>query len=225
MSQKITLNAEDGHALSAWRADPGSAPKGGIVVLHAVYGLTDHMADVCDAFADHGYAAIAPALYDRNGPGRVHPYTRDGVKAGQQSYAAIGRDAILADVEACAAALRPAGPVAISGFCTGGTWAWEAAAALAFDASVNFYGSHVAQRLDVHPRCPTIMHYGDSDIIVPLRDVERIRDANPDVTIYVYPGGQHAFFNPAQANHNANSASLALERSIAFLDERFAAIV
>ena len=39
-----------------------SAAKGGIVILHAVYGLTDHMGDVCDAFAAPGYAAIAPAL-------------------------------------------------------------------------------------------------------------------------------------------------------------------
>ncbi len=221
MSRKITLTAADGHALIAWRADPEGDAKGGIVVLHAVYGLTDHMGDVCAAFAAHGYAAVAPALYDRIGAGIVHPYTSDGVAAGQESYAALGRDAILADVEACASALR-AGPVAISGFCTGGTWAWEAAAALDFDASVNFYGSHVAQRLDIRPNCPTIMHYGDSDAIVPLPDVMRIRTANPGVTVHVYPGGRHAFFNPAQANHDAEAAALALERSIAFLDAQFA---
>jgi carboxymethylenebutenolidase len=222
MSRKITLTANDDHALTAWRADPESEAKGGVVVLHAVFGLADHMGDVCDAFARDGYAAIAPALYDRVGAGIVHPYTRDGVAAGQKSYAAPGRDAILADVEAAASALRAIGKVAISGFCTGGTWAWEAAAALDFDASVNFYGSHVPARLDIQPNCPTIMHYGDSDIIVPMADVERIRAANPDVTVHVYPGGQHAFFNPAQPSYHADAASLAFARSIAFLDETFA---
>ena len=222
MSRKITLTAADGHQLAAWRADPGNEVKGGIVLLHAVYGMTDHMGDVCETFADHGYAAIAPALYDRIEPGIVHPYTREGVEAGQESYAVIGREAILADVEACAAALRETGRVAISGFCTGGTWAWESAAVLGFDASVNFYGSHVATRLEVHPDCPTIMHYGDSDVIVPMPDVERIRAANPDVTVHVYPGGKHAFFNPDQANYDADAASLALERSVAFLDAQFA---
>ncbi len=226
MSRKITLNAADGHRLAAWRADPetdspDTDAKGGIVVLHAVYGLTDHMGDVCQAFADHGYAAIAPALFDRIETVVVHPYSRDGVVAGQESYAALGRQAFVADVQACESALRAAGRVAISGFCTGGTWAWEAAASLGFDASVNFYGSHVAARLDIQPNCPTIMHYGDSDVIVPMPDVERIRAANPDVTVYVYPGGKHAFFNPDQANYDADAASLALERSIAFLDEQF----
>ncbi len=225
MSRKITLSAADGHELAAWRADPETDAKGGIVLLHAVFGLTDHMAEVCQAFADNGYAAIAPALYDRIGADIVHPYTGDGVAAGRESYGALGRQSILADVEACAASLRAAGPVAISGFCTGGTWAWEAAASLEFDAAVNFYGSHVASRLEIRPACPTIMHYGDSDVIVPLPDVERIRAANPEVTVYVYAGGRHAFFNPDQANYDADAAALALERSIAFLDERFAATV
>ena len=226
MSQKITLTAADGHRLAAWRADPETdAPetdvKGGIVVLHAVYGLTDHMGDVCQAFADNGFAAIAPALYDRIETNIVHPYSRDGVEAGKVSYAALRRQAFVADLDACESALREAGRVAISGFCTGGTWAWEAAASLGFDASVIFYGSHVASRLDIQPNCPTIMHYGDSDVIVPMPDVDRIRAANPDVTVHVYPGGGHAFFNPDQANYDADAAALALERSIAFLDEQF----
>ncbi len=222
MSRNITLSAADGHELAAWRADPETAAKGGIVVLHAVFGRTTHMADVCDMFADHGIAAIAPALYDRIGADIVHPYTLEGVDAGRGSYGALEQQGILADVEAAAAALRACGPVAVSGFCTGGTWAWVAAAALGFDASVIFYGSQVAQRLDIRPACPTIMHYGDSDVIAPMTDVERIRDANPDVTVHVYPGGQHAFFNPDQASHDADASALAFERSIAFLDERFA---
>ena len=224
MSRRIKVTAVDGHRFAAWRADPDTRPKGGIVVLHAVYGLTDHMGDVCQQYADNGYAAIALALYDRIKSDIVHPYTQDGVEAGRQSYTALGREGILADVEACENVLRALGRVAISGFCTGGTWAWEAAGSLSFDASVNFYGSHVAARLDIRPNCPTIMHYGDSDVIVPMPDVERIRAAHPDVTVNVYPGGKHAFFNPAQANYDADAASLALQRSIAFLNERLASV-
>ena len=68
------------------------------------------------------------------------------------------------------------------------------------------------------------MHYGDSDVIVPMSDVEQIRAAHRNVTVHVYPGGKHAFFNPAQANYDANAASLALQRSIAFLNERLASV-
>ena len=219
MSRKITLVAADGHTFSAWRCDPTQPVRGGIVVLHAVYGLTNHMGDVCEQYASRGYAAIAPALYDRIGKDIVHPFTAQGAAAGNQSYKFLTQAQILADVQACANVLRPRGRVAISGFCTGGTWAWIAAAELEFNAQVNFYGSQVPAHLALAPRCPTIMHYGDSDHVVSMDGIERIRAARPEVLIHVYPGGKHAFFNPEQQNYDSAHAALAMERSIAFLDQ------
>lgn len=222
MSRRITLEAADGHRLTAWRGDPDGPPKGGVVALHAVYGLTEHMGWLCDRWAEAGFAAIAPALYDRVGKDLVHPYDRSGVEAGRKCFAALSEAQILADIAACAAALRGAGPVAISGFCTGGTWAWIASAKQDFDAQVNFYGSHVPSKLDLAPRCPSIMHYGDSDHAVPLPQVERIRAAYRAVTIYVYPRAGHAFFNPEQESFDAGAAAAAWQRSVAFLDHLFA---
>mgnify|MGYP006250467105 CR=1 FL=1 len=76
MSNKISVTATDGHQLHAWRSDPDEAPKGGIVILHAIYGLTNHMGDVCDIWAKQGFSAIAPALYDRTAKNTVHGTTR-----------------------------------------------------------------------------------------------------------------------------------------------------
>lgn len=222
MSRKIVLTATDGHTLDAWRSDPPGTAAGGIVLLHAIFGLTRHIGEVCDMFAGAGYAAIAPALYDRTGKNTVHGYDADGREAGRRSYGALDDGQILADISACAAALRSVGPVAISGFCTGGTWAWVAAAELDFDAQINFYGSHIPARLDYTPRCPTMMHYGDADQVVPVPDIEKICAAHPTVTIHIYPGAGHAFFNPEQDSHDADAASLALSRSVDFLNARFA---
>jgi dienelactone hydrolase len=52
------------------------------------------------------------------------------------------------------------------------------AAERAFDAQVNFYGSHIPARLGYAPRYPTIMHYGDSDPIVPIAGIARISAAH-----------------------------------------------
>ena len=221
MSTRITLTAADGHKLEAWRSDPAGKPKGGVVVLHAIYGLTSHIGDVCDRWAASGYAAIAPALYDRLGKGLVHAYTGDGPAAGTKCYSSLGETQILADVAACSAAFGDGVPRVISGFCTGGTWAWVAATRQRFDAQVNFYGSHVATRVfDLEPRCPTVMHYGDTDHVVPMPDVERIRARHPAALVHVYPNAGHAFLNPEQANHDAAAAALAWQRSLAFLSER-----
>lgn len=222
MSTKVEIPSSGRHRFEAWRSDPAGNPKGGVVVLHAIYGLTSHIGDVCDRWARDGYAAIAPALFDRVGKGLVHPYSSEGGNAGRTCYQGAGEANILADIAASAAAFDAGIPRIASGFCTGGTWAWVASATQQFDAQVNFYGSHVATRLDLKPRCPTVMHYGDNDHVVSVADIERIRSANPEVLVHVYPGAKHAFYNPEQGNHDASAAELAWQRSIAFLAEQVA---
>jgi carboxymethylenebutenolidase len=182
------------------------------------------MGEVCARFAEAGYTAIAPALYARLGSTLEYAY--DCGLEGVQSYAALSAPQILTDIRAASAACDPASTgtnaVAISGFCTGGSWAWRAAAALPFRAQVNFYGSHVPQLLDLAPRCPTLMHYGDRDPIVPVPEIERIRERHPTVELYLYPGAGHAFENPDQSSFDAAAADLAWSRSFAFLDQQFA---
>lgn len=219
MATTISLQSADGHRFEAYRGDPVGTPKGGVVVLHAIYGLTTHIGGVCDQWAAAGYAAVAPALFDRVGKGLVHPYGAVGGDAGRKCFAATNEANILAEIAACADAMKGCGPSVVSGYCTGGTWAWVAAAKQRFDAQVNFYGSHVAAKLELHPRCPTVMHYGDKDHVVPVTDIEKIRAANPGALILVYPGGGHAFFNPEQENYDAGHAVLSWQRSVAFLDE------
>ncbi len=219
-AQQVTLDVSDGHRLSAWKAEPDGDCKGGVVVLHAVYGATAHMGDVCSRWAAAGYRAVAPALFDRLGPDLVFPYTQaaEGVKR----YAALTEAQIFADIQAAAVTANPESPAIISGFCSGGSWAWRAAAspALTFSAQVNFYGSHIPALIDLAPRCPTILHCGDSDSVVPLAEVQNIAAQHPDVDLHIYPGAGHAFENAEQDSYDATAADLAWARSIAFLDKR-----
>jgi carboxymethylenebutenolidase len=66
MGIDLTLTAEDGHTLGAYRADPPGSPRGGIVVMQEIFGVNVHIREVCDAFAAEGFSAVAPALYDRS---------------------------------------------------------------------------------------------------------------------------------------------------------------
>lgn len=219
-ANQVQITAADGHKITAFRADPSGAPKGGIVILHAVYGLTPNMKEVCAHWARAGYTAIAPALFDRIKVDTIYPYTREGVQAGTASYNALTEAQIFQDINACAAQAGGNARTAISGFCTGGSWAWRASSKLDFAAHVNFYGSHVAtpEYIDLEPRCRTIIHYGDKDVVVPLADSEKIRAKHPSVEMYIYPGAGHAFLNPDQETYHAESAQPAWSRSIAFMD-------
>ena len=219
MAERITLAASDGHELEAWHA--GGDAIGGIAVLQAIYGLTAHLGDVCDLYARSGISAVAPALYDRTGRNIVFGYDEAGRAAGMAQRETLCRQTVLADVSAALERLRPAGPVAVQGFCTGGSWAWVAAANLALDAAVIYYGSDVYQSRALVPRCPTILHYGDRDTIVPIDQVEAIADGHPEHPLHIYPGAGHAFFNPDQASYDKDAADLAHSRTLAFLQARF----
>lgn len=217
--ERVELTAHDGHRIPAWRCEPATAPKAGVVVLHAIFGLTQRMAEVCGLWAAAGYRAIAPALFARLGPTLEFPYEHN--VPGIQSYAALTAEHILADIDAASTAAgtgEGTGGVVISGFCTGGSWAWRAAAARDFLAQVTFYGSHVPALLDLTPRCPTLLLYGDSDHIVPRADIERIRGRHPEATLEVYSGAGHAFENPYQPGYHAPTAARAWVRAIAFAD-------
>ena len=65
MGKHFTLTAADKHSLGAYRADPKGTPKGGIVVIQEIFGVNNHIRNVCDRFAEQGYVAVAPALFDR----------------------------------------------------------------------------------------------------------------------------------------------------------------
>jgi len=65
MGQWIELAASDGARLSAYRAETLGRPRGALVIAQEIFGVNSHIRSVCDGYADEGYVAIAPALFDR----------------------------------------------------------------------------------------------------------------------------------------------------------------
>jgi carboxymethylenebutenolidase len=122
------------------------------------------------------------------------------------------------DLEAAAAAVRPAGKVGILGYCWGGCVAWMGATrSKAFVCCVSYYGGGVYARRNEKPNCPVQFHFGDSDHIVPMDHIEAIKLANPEVPTYVYRAG-HAFATIGRDSFNAEATRLAEERTREFLE-------
>src|SRR5689334_7789891 len=65
MGTQIELTASDGHKLNAYLAEPSGPARGGVVVIQEIFGVNAHIRAVCDGYAQHGYRALAPALFDR----------------------------------------------------------------------------------------------------------------------------------------------------------------
>jgi carboxymethylenebutenolidase len=222
MGQKVTLTAADGHRLGAYRADPAGTPKGAVVVIQEIFGVNEHIRDVADRFAREGYVAVAPALFDRAEPGFDADYGPESAGKGRSFVQKIGYPAMLRDVDAAREAVKAAGPVAIVGFCLGGSVAFNAATDLdGFTAAVGYYGGRIAQDADKKPRCPTMLHFGDQDQSIPMDAVESIKQKRPDVEVFVYHAG-HGFNCDHRSAYEPESAKLAWSRTLSHLQQSFA---
>ena len=80
MGQWIALQSRSGE-ISAWRAEPVGPPLGALVVVQEIFGVNGHIRSVVDRFAEAGYSAIAPALFDHFEPRVELGYDKDGVEA------------------------------------------------------------------------------------------------------------------------------------------------
>jgi len=217
VSQYETLMARDGHTFTTYFAKPPGKPRGTVVVLQEIFGLAPHILRVTDAYAQDGYLALAPALFDRVARGIVLGYSPAEVEQGMGYRKQIATAQAVQDIAATAAVGRHAGKVAVVGFCWGGRLAWAAAAELTLGAAVVYYGGGILDELPKVPRCPTMLHFGKRDRSIPLEDVERLDAAFPAGLFHLYEAG-HAFNNDDRPqNYDATASMLARERTAAFL--------
>jgi carboxymethylenebutenolidase len=218
MGHAIDLTASDGHRLSAYVAEPTGKPRGGIVVIQEIFGVTRHIRAVADQYAAAGYLAVAPALFDRIERNVDVPYS--DMQKGFGYMQATNLDKAMLDIEAAAQYVRSAGKVGAVGFCWGGTLAYLAAAKLKIDAAVAYYGGGIDRHLDQKPKAPVMFHFGEKDTHIPPSAVAQIKAAYPQGIYHLYPA-EHGFNCTDRASFEPKSAKLALERSLDFLHRHF----
>jgi carboxymethylenebutenolidase len=214
MGETVRLKSvRDGFEYEAYHAGVSDARRGGLVILHAIWGVTPHLRELADDYTEAGYEVLVPSLFDRLHRGFADANFDAGLMARQMAFGAQthwGAD-VLDAVQAAIDALSP--PVFAMGFCFGGTTAWLAAARCTGLAAVaSFYGGQIVDYLAEAPQVPTILHLGKTDDLIPPADVEKIRAAYPDLPVYMYEAG-HAFVAPN--GFHEDSARLAKLRTLA----------
>jgi carboxymethylenebutenolidase len=224
MGRKLFLTAADGHRLGAYRADPIGTPRGRVVVIQEIFGVNRHIRSVCDRLAEAGYVALAPQIFDRITPNFETGYSEMEVAKAREFIAKVDWAKMMEDVRAAYNALKREGPVAILGFCMGGSVAYLAAARIdGLVAAVCYYGGQIIRYIDEKPRCPVQMHFGELDTHIPASDVETMRRKRPEAEIHVYSGAGHGFHCDERGSYEPKSAKQAWDRSLAFLSRSFAA--
>jgi len=222
---------------------PDALPAPGVVMIHDVWGLTDHTRDLARRLAAEGFAVLALDLYRR----------LDEVKIENPGVwmRALSDPQAIADAQAAIdfLAAQPASAgrrVGITGFCMGGMYALLAGCSCSgLSATVPFYGllSHRhgilydANGLDParKPRepldaagelvCPALAFFGDQDEFIPLEDIEQLRarmaHSGQPAEAIVYPGAGHAFMNDTRPDaFRPDTAADAWTKMVGFLRAR-----
>lgn len=206
----------DGATCAVYHVHPTGARKGGLVLVQEIFGVTDHIRELCDEYAVDGYEVLSPSLYDREHPGFEADYTGpDYARAVQLARELHPFDLSLSDVQTCIDALAPSGPVFVVGYCYGGSLAWLSATRLTGVAAASaYYGSLIPGAVDEEPKVPVIAHFGRHDAGIPMEGVDTVIARNwPNATVYVYEAG-HGFNSDRRKDYHEPSADLARERTL-----------
>ncbi len=216
MGEMVILTAADGHALDAFLARPAGEPKGRVVVIQEIFGVNAHIREVCEGYAADGYVALAPAKFDRAEQGVELGDVADGVAKGRALRAEIPWNAAEADVAAARDYLAGEGPVAIVGYCWGGSVVFLGATMGGFACASGYYGGQIIDIHDRKPQAPTMLHFGTEDAGIPMSDVDSIRTAHPEAIIHIYEGAGHGFNCDHRGSYHAESAATARVRTLEF---------
>jgi carboxymethylenebutenolidase len=233
-----TISRESAAPMRALLALPeGTAPDGGwpgVIVIHDAFGFSDDVRRIARRFADSGYAAIAPALYDAAGPRglcvvrTLADLTRrkgpafDRVEATQRKLAAHP------DVDGAR--------IGITGFCMGGGFALFYAARGGLQVCAPYYGDTPTRADTLRQVCPVIAGYGELDKSYTKqgrRLEQHLQSLGIPHEVKIYPGVGHSFMNefgagfkaklmrrtPLHAGYDENAAEDSWRRMLAFFGE------
>lgn len=220
--------------IPAYRAMPASGgPFAIVLVVQEIFGVHEHIKDVCRRFAKAGYLAIAPELYARQGD--VSKFT-DYREIFAQVVSKVPDAQVMADLDAAVAWAGKTGAgdvkrMGVTGFCWGGRITWLYAAHNPdLKAGVAWYGRLVGEATELQPKyplelaaqlkAPVLGLYGGQDQGIPLADVEKmsaaIQAAKGDSKIVVFPEAPHGFHADYRPSYRADDAKDAWQQCLAW---------
>ncbi|PIX97989.1 MAG: carboxymethylenebutenolidase [Hydrogenophilales bacterium CG_4_10_14_3_um_filter_63_21] len=210
---EISVLTPDG-AIPAYRAQPAQGSHFPVIlVVQEIFGVHEHIKDICRRLANLGYLAIAPELYARQGDPRQYAAIPDILA---KIVAKVPDAQVMRDLDACVAWVEANGGdsarLGITGFCWGGRIVWlYAAHNPKVKAGVAWYGRLVGGASAMTPKhpldlagalhAPVLGLYGGLDPGIPLETVEKMNKALAAVQLpaskasilHVYPNAPHAF--------------------------------
>ena len=234
---EVTVPTGDGQ-IPAYRAMPVSGgPFPVVLVVQEIFGVHEHIKDVCRRFAKLGYCAIAPELYARHGDVSQLTDINDIVT---KVVSKVPDAQVMTDLDATVAWAEKSSKgdvkrLGITGFCWGGRIVWlYAAHSSKLKAGIAWYGRLVDQTSDLKPKnpidltaalkAPVLGLYGGADTGIPNETVEQMRTAlqaaKSPSQIVLYPDTPHGFYADYRPSYRPEQAQDGWKRLLEWLKQQ-----
>jgi carboxymethylenebutenolidase len=238
LAETITINGHGGDMINAYFARPlGAGESPGVVLIHHLPGWDEWYKEAARRFAYHGYAAICPNLYNREGHGDP-----DDVGAKVRAAGGVPDDQVVGDVESAMRYLRSLPyinrKVGVIGSCSGGRHAFLAACRVeGFDAVVELWGGNVVMSKEsltskqpVAPidytkdlSCPLLGLFGEEDGSPSPEQVaaheQELKKHGKTYDFHRYPGAGHGFFYYHRPSYRQEQAVDGWTKVFAFFEQ------
>jgi carboxymethylenebutenolidase len=220
---EVKIPVSDGE-IPAYRALPdGAGPYPTILVVQEIFGVHEHIKDICRRLAKLGYFAVAAELYARQGDISKIEDFRQIIN---QVVSKVPDAQVMSDLDAAVAWAKgtnkaDVAKLGITGFCWGGRIVWLYSAHNPnLKAGVAWYGRLVGQGNELQPKhpvdlaaaikAPVLGLYGEADTNIPVSSVEQMRaalkDAGKTAEIIVYPDTPHGFLADYRSSYRKEKA-------------------
>jgi carboxymethylenebutenolidase len=233
---EVKIPVEDGE-IPAYRAMPASGgPFPTVLVVHEIFGVHEHIKDICRRLAKLGYFAVAPLLYSREGDVAS---ISDVQQIIAKVVAKVPDQQVASDLDATVAWAKSTGKadttkLGITGFCWGGRQVWlYAAHNPSLKAGVAWYGPLESPAAALRPKnpidlpnqinVPILGLYGGKDMGIPVAQIEQMRAAlkaaGKPSEIVIYPDAGHGFNADYRPSYNPQAAKDGWKRKQSWFKE------
>jgi carboxymethylenebutenolidase len=230
------VKVRDGEIPAYYARPKGAGPFPTVLVVQEIFGVHEHIKDVCRRFAKQGYLAVAPALYAREGDvSKMSDISEIMSKVvSKVPDAQVMQDLDATAVWAKAEGKGDTGRLGITGFCWGGRIVWLYAEHNPdLKAGVAWYGRVAGDTDDLHPKnpidlvgelkCPVLGLYGGKDQGIPVASLDKMREAakqaGKTVELQAYPEAGHGFNADYRPSYDEAAAKDGWQRCLAWFKD------
>ncbi|WP_408010249.1 dienelactone hydrolase family protein [Pseudalkalibacillus sp. A8] len=182
-----------------------------IIIVHEIYGINQHMVDLCELLSEQNFDVICPNLLEQEIP---FDYSQE-VKAYHNFMDNVGFTNGLHKVKNILLDIQDEySKIFIIGFSVGATVAWLCSEEECVDGIVGYYGSRIRDYVNIYPKCPVLLFFPKAEKSFNVDELVSTLD-KPNINVHICRG-EHGFSDPYSSKYNEELAQNTFRETLSF---------